>query len=63
MRCGSEELVTPFSETITTVFCLFGVCVRCLLQPLDKQLLILLQHQILTQDHISLCVDEEFRKL
>ena len=53
-RRGSQELITPLSQAAATVFRLLCVRLTSLLQPLDEQLLVLLQHKKLAQDHVRL---------
>lgn len=49
-----QELITPFGQTLTTVFRLFVVGCTGFLQPFDEQLFVLFENQELTQNDISL---------
>ena len=49
-----QELVTPLSQTLTTVLSLLCIGLTSLLEPLNEELFILLENQKLSKNDISL---------
>lgn len=49
-----QELLAPIVETVVAIGCLFGAGVAHLLHPVLEQLLVLFQHQILSQNGVGL---------
>lgn len=44
-----KELLAPFGETLETILGLLCVGIHLVLEPFDKQFLVLLQHQVLAE--------------
>ncbi|KAH9397203.1 hypothetical protein TYRP_003513 [Tyrophagus putrescentiae] len=54
-----EKLFTPLGQTLVAVLGLFGVRLGFVLQPLHKELFVLLQHQVLPEDNVGLAFGGE----
>lgn len=49
-----HELFTPICKALVAVPSLLGIGIRCVLQPINEELLVFLQYQELAQYHIGL---------